>query len=47
MKAILNCPFIPVAKRIASHRGAQGVMYGDMIKQKYGCKANQDWDFTI
>ena len=41
MKAILNCPFIPVAKRIASHRGAQGVMYGDMIKQKYGhCDVN-------
>ncbi len=38
---ILNCPFIPVAKRIASHRGAQGVMYGDMIKQAYGqCDVN-------
>lgn len=38
---ILNCPFIPVAKRIASHRGAQGVMYGDMIRQAYGqCDVN-------
>ena len=38
---ILNCPFIPVAKRIASHRGAQGVMYGDMIKQAHGqCDVN-------
>ena len=31
MKNILNCPFIPVAKRAASHRGAQGVIYGDEI----------------
>ena len=41
MRNILNCPFIPVAKRPASHRGAQGVMYGDMIKEKYGnCDVN-------
>ena len=41
MKNIINCPFIPIAKRHASHRGAQGVIYGDMIKQKYGhCDVN-------
>ena len=41
MKNIINCPFIPIAKRAASHRGAQGVMYGDMIKEKYGnCDVN-------
>ena len=41
MKNILNCPFIPVAKRAASHRGAQGVIYGDEVKQKYGnCDVN-------
>jgi len=32
-KAILNAPFIPVATRMASHRGAQGAIYADMIKQ--------------
>ena len=38
---IINCPFIPIAKRAASHRGAQGVIYGDQIKQKYGqCDIN-------
>ena len=41
MKNIINCPFIPIAKRAASHRGAQGVMYGDQIRQKYGeCDVN-------
>ena len=41
MKNIINCPFIPIAKRAASHRGAQGVIYGDMIKEKYGhCDIN-------
>jgi len=41
MKNIINCPFIPIAKRHASHRGAAGVMYGDMIKEKYGnCDVN-------
>ena len=41
MRNIINCPFIPIAKRPASHRGAQGVMYGDMIKEKYGhCDIN-------
>lgn len=41
MKNIINCPFIPIAKRHASHRGAQGVIYGDMIKEKYGnCDVN-------
>ena len=28
---IINCPFIPIASRVASHRGAQGVIYADMI----------------
>lgn len=41
MKNIINCPFIPIAKRSASHRGAQGVIYGDMIREKYGhCDVN-------
>ena len=41
MRNIINCPFIPIAKRPASHRGAQGVMYGNMIKEKYGhCEIN-------
>jgi hypothetical protein len=33
MKAIINAPFIPIATKIHSHRGAQGVIYADMIKQ--------------
>ena len=33
MKAILNCPFVPISDRIASHRSAQGVMYADMLRQ--------------
>ena len=33
MKAIITCPFIPIANRVGSHRGAQGVIYADMIKQ--------------
>lgn len=41
MKNIINCPFIPIAKRMASHRGAQGVMYGDQIEKKFGhCDVN-------
>ena len=41
MRNIINCPFIPIAKRVASHRGAQGVMYGSMIGEKYGeCDVN-------
>ena len=41
MKNLINCPFIPIAKRPGSHRGAAGVMYGDMIKEKYGnCDVN-------
>jgi len=41
MRNIINCPFIPIAKRPGSHRGAQGVIYGDMIKEKYGhCDIN-------
>ena len=41
MKNLLNCPFIPVTDRLASHRGAQGVIYGDEIREKYGnCDVN-------
>jgi len=41
MKNIINCPFIPIAKRAASHRGAQGVMYGDQIREAHGhCDVN-------
>ena len=46
MKAILNCPFIPIATRIASHRGAQGAMYGDMIKQT-GVDIDINWSGKI
>ena len=47
MKNIINCPFIPIAKRNASHRGAQGVMYGDQIRQKYGhCDVNYGGEIT-
>tara|TARA_B100000676_G_scaffold275385_1_gene295495 strand:+ start:3161 stop:4198 length:1038 start_codon:yes stop_codon:yes gene_type:complete len=33
MKAIMNCPFIPIATRVQSHRGALGVIYADQLKQ--------------
>ena len=47
MKNLINCPFIPIAKRHASHRGAQGVIYGDMIKEKYGnCDVNYGGEIT-
>ena len=46
MKAILNCPFIPIATRIASHRGAQGAMYGDMICQT-GVDLDINWSGKI
>ena len=42
MKAILNCPFIPVATRMASHRGAQGAIYADMIRQT-GVNIDVNW----
>ena len=46
MKAILNAPFIPIASRVASHRGAQGAMYGDMIKQT-GVDIDINWSGKI
>ena len=46
MKAILNCPFIPVATRMASHRGAQGAMYADMIRQT-GVYIDVNWSGKI
>jgi len=46
MKAILNCPFIPVATRMASHRGAQGAMYADMIRQT-GVDIDVNWSGKI
>jgi len=46
MKAILNCPFIPIATRIASHRGAQGAIYADMIKQT-GIDIDVNWSGKI
>ena len=46
MKAILNCPFIPIATRIASHRGAQGAMYADMIRQT-GVDIDVNWSGKI
>ena len=40
-KNIINCPFIPIAKRAGSHRGAQGVIYGDQIREERGhCDVN-------
>ena len=40
-KNIINCPFIPIAKRPGSHRGAQGVIYGDQIREEHGhCDVN-------
>ena len=33
MKALLATPFIPMAKNIASHRSAQGIIYADQLKQ--------------
>jgi len=46
MKAILNCPFIPVATRMASHRGAQGAIYADMISQT-GVDIDVNWSGKI
>ena len=47
MKNLINCPFIPIAKRAASHRGAQGVMYGDQIRERYGhCDVNYGGELT-
>lgn len=46
MKAILNCPFIPVATRMASHRGAQGAIYADMIRQT-GVDIDVNWSGKI
>ena len=47
MKHLINCPFIPIAKRAASHRGAQGVMYGDQIRERYGhCDVNYGGELT-
>lgn len=45
-KAILNAPFIPVATRMASHRGAQGAIYADMIKQT-GVDITINWSGKI
>lgn len=46
MKAILNCPFIPIASRVASHRGAQGAIYADMIRQS-GYEVDVNWSGKI
>lgn len=46
MKAILNCPFIPIASRMASHRGAQGAVYADMIRQT-GLELDVNWSGKI
>lgn len=45
-KAILNAPFIPVATRMASHRGAQGAIYADMIRQS-GVDIDVNWSGKI
>ena len=46
MKAIINCPFIPFASRIASHRAAQGAIYADMLKQT-GVDVEVNWSGKI
>ena len=46
MKAIINCPFIPIASRIASHRAAQGSIYADMLKQT-GVDVEINWSGKI
>ena len=46
MKAILNTPFIPIATRIASHRGAQGAIYGDMLRRR-GLDLDVNWSGRI
>lgn len=46
MKAILNCPFIPIATQIASHRGAQGAIYAEMIRQS-GIDIDVNWSGKI
>jgi hypothetical protein len=46
MKAILNAPFIPIATRMASHRGAQGAMYAEMIRET-GVDIDVNWSGKI
>ena len=46
MTAIMNCPFIPIAARPQSHRGAQGVIYADMLKQS-GVDIEINWGGKI
>lgn len=46
MKALLNCPFIPIASRMSSHRGAQGAIYADMIRQS-GIDVDVNWSGKI
>ena len=36
MKALLTSPFGPISQSLTSHRSAQGVIYGDMIRQSIG-----------
>lgn len=47
MKNLIGCPFIAIAKKPASHRGAQGVIYGSMIEEEYGnCTVNYGGEIT-
>lgn len=33
MTAVLTAPFIPISKNLSSHRAAQGVIYGDQLRE--------------
>lgn len=45
-KAILTSPFMPITSRQASHRGAQAVIYADMLRQS-GVDIDIDWSGTV
>jgi len=42
MKAVITCPFIPIAARPGSHRASQGVIYADLIRQS-GVDISINW----
>ena len=46
MKAILSCIFNTMPPKVSSHRGAQGVIYADMIKQS-GVDIEINWSGKI
>ena len=46
MTAVLNVPLAPFSNKISSHRGAQGVIYADMIRQT-GVDLEINWSGKI